>query len=138
MDEKRDWQEVEKQLVESQNKIKLLQKKDEAWQQKDKQRLQVIEMLKEQLQDALSPNRIKTIEHSAEFWSNIRNGLSKKTGPFGSDAIKAMIKAGKMTVHDTDRGGQTLLILAASYGSYDLAQFLINNVYTFVLLQEAE
>merc|ERR1712228_279587 len=59
----------------------------------------------------------------------IRANCANKTGPFGTDDIKTMIKTGKMTVHDTDQGtyNQTLLIIAVAYGAYDLAQFLINN-----------
>ena len=95
------------------------------------------QMLKKQLEEALSPRKIKTIEHSAEFWTNIRNNLNQRTGPFGSDAIKAMIKAGKMTVHDTDKYDNTLLIISARYGSYDLAKFLINNVRFVSFLQVA-
>ena len=114
MDEKRDWQEMEKRLKE--------------YAKKDEIQLQEIQMLKEQLQDFISPNRIKTIDHSGEFWDSIRNNITKNAGPFGSDAVQAMIKSGKMTVHDTDRYGFTLLHIAARRGSYDLAKFLINNV----------
>merc|ERR1712228_466630 len=76
-----------------------------------------------------SSSKIKKIEHSAEFWTNIQSNCAKKTGPFGSDSIKTMIKTGKMTVYDIDQTSRnrTLLITAACQGAYDLAQFLINN-----------
>merc|ERR1712228_96877 len=69
----------------------------------------------------------KKIEHSAEFWINIRQNCTKKTGPFGADSIKIMIKTGKMTVNDTNPWKHTLLHIAALKGAYDLVQFLINN-----------
>ena len=74
------------------------------------------------------------MEHSADFWNLIWINCAKKTGPFGTDSIKAMIKTGKMTVYDKNDDGKTLLIFAASTGAYALAQFLINNVECDILL----
>ena len=71
---------------------------------------------------------IKPIEHSADFWTKIMNNCFRKTGPFGTDSLKIMIKTGKMTVNDTNHWNWTLLHIAAGKGAYDLAQFLINNV----------
>ena len=96
-------------------------------QQKDKE----LQELREKVNAiAASPNSVQKIEHSSDFWTSLRGGCVKKTGPFGTDSIKTMIKTGKMTVHDTDPSqfGGTLLIIAARWGAYDLAQFLINNV----------
>merc|ERR1712228_808598 len=85
--------------------------------------------LTDKLTALLSPNTIKKIEHSADFWTNISMNILKNTGPFGTDSIKTMIKTGKMTVYDTHQNlwDATLLFIAASNGAYDLAQFLINN-----------
>ena len=65
--------------------------------------------------DAVSPaSGVKKIEHDADFWMNIQNNCVKKTGPFGTDAIKQMIKTGKMTVHDTDHTNFDKTLLAPS------------------------
>ena len=85
------------------------------------------ELLREQLNAISSTKTIKTIEHTGDFWSGIKNNCFRKSGPFGTDSIKMMIKTGKMTVHDTNYWKQTLLHVAAQKGAYDLAQFLINN-----------
>merc|ERR1712228_1000730 len=67
------------------------------------------------------------IEHSADFWRNIYNYCYHKTGPYGTDNIKSMIKKGQMTVYDTDMDGMSTLHMAARRGAYELAQFLLNN-----------
>ena len=121
MDEKWDRQEMEKKLREYALDNEKLKNVLKAAEEKEKE-------LQKQLSDALSPNAIKKIEHPADLWTNIGNNCVKKTGPFGSESVKTMIKTGKMTVHDTDFNGETLLALAARSGAYDLAQFLINNV----------
>ena len=109
MDEKWDRKQLELKLKESQKQIEILTAK---------------------LKVALAPNANKTIEHSEQFWKNIKQHCAKKIGPFGSESIKKMIKAGKMTVNDTDSklGNKSLLLLAVQFGAYDLVQFLINNV----------
>ena len=81
--------------------------------------------------DAVSAtNTVKKIEHDADFWQNIKKNCANKTGPYGTDAIKQMIKTGKMTVHDRDHTNynKTILGNAAEQGAFDLAKFLINNV----------
>ena len=125
MDEKLDQMEKQlQQLTHENQKMKAMEKELE------KARLQ-IETLKEE-NEKLSANssakKITTIEHSNDFWVGIDIGCSKKAGPYGTDSIKTMVKNGKMTVHDSDYWECTLLIIAASNGAYDLAQFLINNV----------
>lgn len=70
----------------------------------------------------------KSIEHSADFWAEIQNNCFRKTGTFGTDSIKIMIKTGKMTIYDSNHWDWTLLHIAAMKGAYDLVQFLINNV----------
>ena len=109
----------------------LMGKLDEAEEREEELKKQN-EILAGQLRDALSPNSImiKKCEHSAEFWKNIELNCCKKTGPFGTDAIKEMIKTGKMTMHDTEPScyEQNLLMIAAGRGAYELVQFLINNV----------
>ena len=69
------------------------------------------------------------IEHSVDFWQNIKNNCTKKNGPFSTADIKKKIKNKEMTVYDRNGLDQTLLIIAAQKGAYDLAQFLINNVW---------
>ena len=96
---------------------------------KEKKELQQeCQSLREKLTAVSSSNAPKKLEHAGDFWANIWNNCSQKTGPFGTDSIKTWIKTGKMTIYDTDRFGRTLLGCAANYGAYDLAQFLINNV----------
>ena len=114
MEENWDRQEIEKQF---------------------KQLQQECESLREKLKAVSSPSSTEKIEHSTEFWTNIWNNCIKKTGPFGSDAIRTMVKSGKMTVFDTDHWGRTLLIDAVNYGAYDLVQFLINNVCDIYTVQ---
>ena len=97
-------------------------------QQREKKLQEKCEELTDKLKEALSPETVRKIEHSEDFWTDIDKGSSKKTGPFGSDSIKTMVKTGKMTVHDTDGYNRTLLTIAARNGVYDLVQFLINNV----------
>ena len=92
--------------------------------------------LKDKLDAASSPNGIKKIAHSADFWAKLRNNCANKTGPFGTYAIKSMIKNGTVTIYDTDQSNHdwTLLHISAVCGAYDLAQFLINNVCYFCIL----
>ena len=110
------------QLLEQQ--LKELQKRDKEWQEK-------CEALQEENAKLAAESSAKShekIKHSKDFWTNIDNDCAKKTGPYCTHAIKTMIKTGKMTVHDTDFYGRTLLHLAARNGAYDLVQFLLNNV----------
>ena len=112
---------------------------DEKWAQEMIRKVERLERREEELEEkcqaltdkltAVSgPQRVEKIQHSADFWTNIENGCLKISGPYGSHAIKQMVKTGKMTVHDTNVYGHTLLIMASRYGAYELVQFLINNV----------
>ena len=132
MEEKLDRQAIEKRIEQKyalqiqqirtmEKKMAELQEQNEALAEENKK-----------LKTVTSSDSVRKIEHSNDFWSNIQNGCSKKTGPYGSDSIKTMIKTEKMTVHDSDHWKCTLLNIAAVEGAYDLAQFLINNVYKTV------
>lgn len=130
MDEKWDLKEIQKQF-------KALQLENEQYAQEnkkiknDKRELQEQnQSLTEKLNAMSSSKSIQPIEHSIEFWVNIKSGCAKKTGPFGTDSIKTMIKTGKMTVYDIDQtiDNRPLLHIAACCGAYDFAQLLINNV----------
>ena len=93
-------------------------------------------ILSDKLNATAMPKRVQKIEHSGDFWAEIRNKCKNKSGV---TFIKNMIKEGKMTVYDENFAQQTLLIEAARNGAYDLTQFLINNVclkYVFVRLYQ--
>ena len=121
MDDNWDKSEAEKQIKQMKQQLEAYAVKTEALEKK-------CESLTDKL-NAVSPPKMQKIEHSNDFWTEIDNNCSKKTGPYGSDAIKTMIKTGKMTIYDTDNWGQTLLHIAATRGAHDLAKFLINNVW---------
>ena len=122
-------EEMEKQLKLYELNNQNLTTELEASQKKEKKLEEKCKALSKELTAALSPDAPKKIKHSSDFWKEIGNHCTKKTGPFGTDSIKTMIKTGKMTVYDTDpKYGRTLLILAAREGAYELVQFLINNV----------
>ena len=114
MDEKWDQQDMKRELQRLQERERELEEKCQS--------------LTDKLSAVSGPLHVEKIQHSADFWTNIENGILKSSGPYGSNAIKQMVKTGKMTVHDTDVYGHTLLIMASRYGAYELAQFLINNV----------
>lgn len=115
MDEKWDHQQMEKQIKEWKEKAKALQEQNQ--------------ILTDKLSAVSSPNSVKKIAHSADFWINVKNGCVRSTGPYGTESIKTMIKTGKATVYDTDQvvSHRTFLSVAACCGAYDFAQFLINN-----------
>ena len=109
-------------------RLETYEAKERLWQNQRKELKEKCEFLSKKLSALSSSGPIKKIEHSPDFWSSVKNNCAKKTGPFGTDSIKTMVKTGKMTVHDTDQYGSTLLLIASSYGAYDLARFLLNNV----------
>ena len=112
MDEK--WAEMLK-------KVERLEKREEELEEK-------CQSLTDKLTALSGPQQVEKIQHSSDFWTKIWNGCSKSSGPYGSHAIKQMVKTGKMTANDTNACGNTLLIMASCNGAYELAQFLINNV----------
>ena len=87
-----------------------------------------LEEMETKLKKYESPTSTKKNKIPTELARNLETGITKKTGPYGVDAVKAMIKAGEIGINDTGHQDKTLLIMAAIYGSFDLAQFLINNV----------
>ena len=121
---------MEGQIQELQRQLEEAQQREKEWLQREKELQRKNEEWKQKYDALTSPESTKTIQHSSDFWTDLSNNCAKKTGPFGSDAIKRMIKTGKMTVHDTDRSrfNRTVLIMATDHGAYDLTQFLINNV----------
>ena len=114
------------------DKVQRLERQLEELQRREKEWREKCQALTTKM-NASTSGSIKKIEHSADFWTDLCHNCTKKTGPFGSGAIRRMIKTGKMTVHDTDpaRYNRTLLIMAADQGSYNLAQFLMNNVCAY-------
>ena len=114
MDEDWDQQDMRRE-------IQRLQERDKEWEEK-------CQALTDRLTAVSGPQQVEKIQHDADVWINIEIGCMKTSGPYGSHAIKQMVKTGKMTVHDTDVYGHTLLIMASSCGAYELVQFLINNV----------
>ena len=92
------------------------------------------ELLNDKLSTLSTSKSVQKISHSANFWSGISINCTNKAGPFGTDNIKTMLKTGKMTVYDMDGWDRTLLIIAAQYGAYDLAQFVINNVMMMIYI----
>ena len=124
MDEK--IQKMEKEFT--QKLAKMAQKLEES----ENEKRELSAMLSA-LSSSNSSNKLMKIEHSADFWTHIQNNCTRNTGPFGADSIKCMIKTGKMTLNDTNPWGQTLLHIAATFGPYDLAHFLINNVLSYII-----
>ena len=65
--------------------------------------------------------------HSDDFWSDIWfKCIMRQSSEI--DPIKSMIKRGELSVSETNRWNETILIIAAQCGAFDLVQFLINNV----------
>ena len=109
--------------------------------QDDEKRLQEYELAKQQLaqveaqlnelqkQNKILSNKLKkTTSHSADFWAEIQSNCATKSGKYGTDSIKTMVKKGKITVYDANIWGHTLLHIAAQAGAYDLAEYLVQNV----------
>ena len=116
---KKREEESSKRIADQSQKLKEAQNEKKELQQQN-------QVLNDKLIALSSPKQTRSIEHSDEFWTNIRNNCFRKTGPFGTDSIKTMIKTGKMTIYDTQgRRMKTLLHIAVNYGAYDLVQFLI-------------
>eukprot|EP01083_Nonionella_stella_P159988 522522_1 len=66
-----------------------------------------------------SPNQI---QHDDAFWGDIGAKLIENTA-----FIKSLLSSGKMTVFDEMYSSKkTLLIMAARYGNYEIAQFALN------------
>eukprot|EP01083_Nonionella_stella_P193488 714576_1 len=62
------------------------------------------------------------IQHDDAFWRNIGQKLIEDT-----DYVKSLLRSGKMTVFDeTYVSKKTLLIMAARYGNYEIAQLALN------------
>eukprot|EP01084_Bolivina_argentea_P093810 168666_1 len=63
-------------------------------------------------------------EHN-EFWSKIRDALINKK--YSTDYIKSLIKNKKLKMDDVDNcHGQTLLIMAAYEGAYEIVELCLN------------
>ena len=84
---------------------------------------QCVQQENNELRTQASTNKI--ITHPVTFWSNVKLNCTK---PKMINTLKRMVKSKEMTVNDMNSRDETLLIIAAAKGSYDLVQFLINNV----------
>eukprot|EP01083_Nonionella_stella_P041785 113140_1 len=64
------------------------------------------------------------IQHDDAFWREIGAKLIENTE---TDFIKSLLRSGKMTVFDEIHSSKkTLLIMAARYGNYEIAQLALN------------
>eukprot|EP01083_Nonionella_stella_P174877 607421_1 len=61
-------------------------------------------------------------EHTGEFWTDVEHKIS--TDP---DYVKGLVRNKVLTVFDRNPFGQTLLMLAAYTGSYEITRFCINH-----------
>eukprot|EP01083_Nonionella_stella_P188359 694138_1 len=86
--------------------------------------IQEIEVLRKKI-DVLEKQQTSPqirIQHDDVFWRDIKLKLFEDT-----DYIKSLLRSGKMTVFDeTSAGKKTLLIMAARYGNYEIAQLALN------------
>ena len=93
------------------------------------QQKEIIELRKSniELQEKLDAQSSKSSNTINKYNEDIWNEIQEKIQISDEDAIKLMIKRKIITIYDGNKYGQTILMLAARYGCYSLAQFCINN-----------
>ena len=78
--------------------------------------------LRERLEAQTLKSRKTINAYNQDIWDEIQEKISMSD----EDGLKLMIKRKIISVYDVDSSGQTILMLAARYGCYKLAQFCIN------------
>ena len=103
---------LEEKFNELENKYKLVQKEKEEIQKK-------YDNLKNE-KSMYNPTRNR---HDNKFWLNVKHQMDIGN----TDAIKAMIKNGKLSQFDINHYEETILIMASKKGCYDIVQLCINS-----------
>ena len=73
-----------------------------------------------QLKNSTTTNNSNTLQHTREFWVDIDQKCM--TDP---DSVKLMIKNKQLTLDDRNEWGNTILMVAAENGAYELVQFCL-------------
>eukprot|EP01084_Bolivina_argentea_P209389 356676_1 len=113
---------MEQKIEELQRKLQSLEKEKNEEFKTLKQKYAKMKQEYNQLREKQSlSNSTEQNEHSTEFWDDIIVKVMKDP-----DYVKSLIRNKTINQNDVNQDGQTLLMIAAGYGSYEIVQFCLN------------